>query len=147
LRGWLNGEFYETAFSTEEKGRILSTTCTGNGRGKADTRDKVFLLSVEEIVAFTDPGEGSDRAIRRRTFGTEFAKSRKLYVYDKGVEKDYVVEDGHKYGCSWWWTRSQLQEEHPERATFIGARSNIKRYGKVALAGLGVRPALVLSLK
>jgi len=152
LRKWLNDEIYDTAFTAREKEYIQTTVCTDNGEDKPDTKDKVFLLSVAEIEAFTDPGDGDNTTIRRRTIGTEFAKVKKpdgcsLYVYDKGVEKDYIVENGQKYGCSWWWTRSQLQTEHPSRATFIGARSNIKRYGQVALTrGTGVRPALKISI-
>ena len=114
--------------------------------------DKAFLLSVNEIQTFTDPGDASDTRIRRRAIGTDFAKVTKpdgcsLYVYDKGVQKDYIVEDGEKRGCSWWWTRAQLQPEHPSRATFIGARSNIKRYGHVDLRYYGVRPAIKLDLQ
>jgi hypothetical protein len=151
LRKWLNDEFYHAAFNAAEKRFIKTTHCADNGEGSPDTEDHVFLLSMNEIQAFTDPKDGSDTIIRRRTVGTDFAKVKKpdgcsLYVYDKGVEKDYVIENGVKRGCSWWWTRSQLQTQHPSRATFIGARSNIKRYGRVNLRGYGVRPALRLNL-
>ena len=149
LRKWLNDEFYDAAFSFEEKECIQTARCTDNGEKSPDTEDKVFLLSVVEIKAFTDAGDGSDTRIRRRTVGTDFAKVKKpdgchLYVYDKGVDKDYVVENGQKHGCSWWWTRTQLQihDGSSSRATFIGARSNIKSYGQVTLAYYGVRPAL-----
>ena len=150
LRKWLNDEFYNAAFNAAEKNLVKTTHCTDNGEGSPDVEDKVFLLSVNEIQAFTDPKDGSDTSIRRRTVGTDFAKVKKpdgcsLYVYDKGVEKDYIVENGEKRGCSWWWTRAQLQTEHPSRATFIGARSNIKRYGLVNLQRYGVRPALKLN--
>jgi hypothetical protein len=152
LRKWLNAEFYNAAFSAGEKKFVKTAYCTDNGVGSPDTEDKVFLLSVNEIQAFTDPGDGNGTIIRRRTVGTEFAKVKKpdgccLYVYDKGVGKDYIVENGEKRGCSWWWTRSQLQTEHPSRATFIGARSNIKRYGQVNLRFYGVRPALKLKIQ
>ncbi|MCB9452205.1 MAG: hypothetical protein H6672_12250 [Anaerolineaceae bacterium] len=151
LRKWLNAEFYDTVLSATERKLVEVTHCTDNGEGSPDTEDRVFLLSIDEIQAFTDPEDGSDTRIRRRTVGTDFAKVKKpdgcsLYVYDKGVEKDYVVENGEKRGCSWWWTRSQLQTEHPSRATFIGARSNIKRYGQVNQRRCGVRPALRLHL-
>jgi len=152
LRKWLNDEFYNAAFSVAEKKLVKATHCTDNGEGSPDTEDKVFLLCVNEIQTFTDTGDGSDTRIRRRTVGTDFAKIKKpdgcsLYVYDKGVEKDYIVENGEKRGCSWWWTRSQLQTEHPSRATFIGARSNTKTYGQVNLRYYGVRPALILNLQ
>ena len=151
LRRWLNDEFYNAAFNAAEKGFVKTARCTGNGEGSPDTDDKVFLLSVAEVKAFTDARDGSSTTIRRRTIGTESAKARKaggchLYVYDKGVDRDYVVENGKKCGCSWWWTRTQLQihDGRSSRATFIGARSNIKSYGRVDLAYYGVRPALKL---
>ena len=149
IRRWLNREFYDAAFSADEQKLITMTQCKNNGINSPDTEDRIFLLSVEEIQTFTDSGDGIGTQIRRRTVGTDFAKAPKpdgcsLYVYDKGVEKDYIVENGKKLGCSWWWTRSQLQPEHPSRATFIGPRSNVKRYGEVNLRFYGVRPALNL---
>jgi hypothetical protein len=149
LRRWLNGTFYDAAFSAREKECIHTTRCSDNGNGKADTKDKVFLLSLAEIQKFTDTKDGTETTIMRRTTSTDWAKTTmpdgcRLYVYDKGIEKDYVTEGGRKLGCSWWWTRTQSQDEHPDRATFIGARSNIKRYGQVTVKGCGVRPAIRL---
>jgi hypothetical protein len=153
LRRWLNETFYPAVFTPAEKLRIQLTICTDNGEGSPDTQDHVFLLSVAEIQAFTDPKDGTSTTIRRRAIGTEYAKIKKpdgchLYVYDKGVEKDYVVEHGEKLGCSWWWTRSQpqMQDGTFSRAAFIGARSNIKTYGRVDLRYYGVRPALKLRI-
>jgi len=154
LRRWLNETFYQTAFTDAEKKLILLTHCTDNGEGSPDTDDRVFSLSVAEVKAFTDAGDGTPATIRRRTIGTDFAKIKKpdgchLYIYDKDVEKDYILEDGEKRGCSWWWTRTQPQTraDSSARASFIGARSNIKTYGRVDLPSYGVRPALKLILK
>lgn len=151
LRRWLNDEFYDAAFNAAEKGFVKTTRCTDNGEGSPDTEDNVFLLSVAEVEEFTSSPDGDKR---RRTIGTEYAKTKKadgcrLYVYDKGVEQDYIVENGEKHGCSWWWTRTQSQRQigNLSRATFIGARSNIKRYGKVDIKFYGVRPALKLNLQ
>jgi Family of unknown function (DUF6273) len=152
LRKWLNDEFYDAAFNAAEKEFVKTTCCTDNGEGSPDTEDKVFLLSVNEIKTFTNVSD--EDGIRRRTVGTDFAKTKKadgchLYVYDKGIEKDYVVENGAKHGCSWWWSRtqSQIKDGSSPRATFIGARSNIKTYGRVDIARYGVRPALILNLQ
>lgn len=148
MRKWLNSELFRIAFSAAEQDRIQTTLCADNGEGSPATEDKVFLLSVAEVEEFTSPQDGDTR---RRTIGTEYAKTKKadgcrLYVYDKGVEQDYIVENGKKHGCSWWWTRTQSQRQigNFSRATFIGARSNIKRYGKVDIKFYGVRPALKL---
>ena len=55
IRTYLNGEFYETTFSDEEKTRIFETRLEnksnpqyGTGGGN-DTTDKVFLLSVKDV--------------------------------------------------------------------------------------------------
>ena len=151
MRKWLNRELFGVAFTDAEQERILTTLCTDNGAGSPDTEDKVFLLSVAEVEAFTSPQNGKNQ---RRAIGTEYAKRQKadgcrLYVYDKGVERDYIVENGEKLGCSWWWTRTQSQRSigNLSRATFIGARSNIKRYGKVDIKYYGVRPAIKLNLR
>lgn len=118
--------------------------CTDNGEGAPDTEDRVFLLSASEVRALTDAR--SDGRPERRTFGTQFARAPKadgcrLYVYDKGVERNYIVEAGLRHGCSWWWTRTQLQIESA-RAAFIGSRGDVKSYGRVDIARYGVRPAV-----
>ena len=54
LRKWLNGDFYNDAFTEEEKKRILLTKVRNednprtNTLGGNDTEDKVFLLSLRE---------------------------------------------------------------------------------------------------
>ena len=54
LRKWLNTTFYDTAFTGQEKQRILTTTVKAEDNPKYgtdagnNTRDKVFLLSVSE---------------------------------------------------------------------------------------------------
>lgn len=150
LRAWLNHDFFRKALTAAEQQHIKATTCTDNGEGSPDTEDRVFLLSVAEVRAFTDVGDG---AMRRRAIGTGYAKSKRpdgchLYVYDKEVERDYIVENGEKHGCSWWWTRTQSQRHlgHLSRATFVGARSNIKTYGQVDIRYYGVRPAIRLDV-
>jgi hypothetical protein len=149
LRAWLNEEFFEQAFDNAERRMIERTTCSDNGDGTPDTVDRVFLLSVKEARLFTDAKGTGIRT--RAAIGTEFARAPKdddcrLYVYDKSVEKDYVVLDGEKVGCSWWWLRTQPQAHNgaSSRAAFIGGRGDVKSYGRVNLAVYGVRPAVRL---
>jgi TPR repeat protein len=53
LRDWLNGSFYNEAFSTAEKSRIQKTHIPNYGSN--DTNDRVFLLSSSEVKQyFTD---------------------------------------------------------------------------------------------
>jgi hypothetical protein len=68
----------------------------------------------------------------------------RLYVYDKSVKDDYLIENGKKQGCSWWWLRTQLGRS--SCATFIGPRASVRSYGRVDLIYYGVRPALKINL-
>ena len=64
LRKWLNNDFYNTAFSSSEKSRIVEVINTNPAvsgsvqgfpfytEGGRDTRDKVFLLSIDEAEDF-----------------------------------------------------------------------------------------------
>ena len=151
LRAWLNSEFFGSAFGEDEHERILPTSCGNNGDGTPDTVDRVFLLSVHEVRTLT--ALTPDARPRRAAIGTVFARlprvdGCRLYVYDKGVERDYITANGVRQGCSWWWTRTQLQvaDGRSARAAFVGARGDVKSYGRVDLARYGVRPAIRLSL-
>ena len=58
LRKWLNGEYYEKAFSEEEKAAIQECELKNpdnpkyGTKGGNDTRDKVFLLSIDEAEKY-----------------------------------------------------------------------------------------------
>ena len=93
LRRWLNGEFYETAFIPEEKNVILTSVVTADANPEYDTpagndtRDQVFLLSIDEANRFF----ADDTS--RTCVGTP-------YCYEQGTFK---LEDT---GTCWWWLRS-----------------------------------------
>lgn len=61
LRNWLNGTFYNTAFSKAEQGAVVSQTVVNednpyyNTDGGNNTNDKVSLLSIGEVI---DPSYG-----------------------------------------------------------------------------------------
>ena len=63
MRKWLNDEFFETAFSAEEQGRIPTTLVTAEDNAEYgteagnDTTDKVFLLSVSEVETYFPSNE------------------------------------------------------------------------------------------
>lgn len=54
-REWLNGEFYDNAFTSDEKNKILTSTVVNEDNadtetdGGNDTFDKLFLLSIDEV--------------------------------------------------------------------------------------------------
>lgn len=88
LRTWLNGTFYNTAFTQTEKNRMLTIVVTDPYDyewGVADTivTDPVFILSWKDVENYF-PSED-----KRRTRPTEYVRNKGLRTYDDGY-------------CSWW---------------------------------------------
>ena len=58
LRKWLNEDFMKTAFSKQEKQKIITSTIstppnpTYGTLGGQDTKDKLFLLSIDEVETY-----------------------------------------------------------------------------------------------
>ena len=92
LRAWMNGEFFETTFTDEEKEIILTTTVKNDnphgmkGAG-ADTEDKIYLLSKSEVLHFMP--EMADRV----AYPTEYAKTKGITL-------------SPETGSCRWWTRT-----------------------------------------
>ena len=148
LRKWLNDEFYDEAFSSSEKQRILLTTIEntdnqydGTPIGN-DTKDRVFLLSYNDVLnseyGFSDNPDEKD--VNRRS---AFAEKR-------GVKEEskFVTADGEKACC--WLLRTRCKNNK--------YNCIVKSDGKVDLGVIsytdysdgnydGVRPALYINLK
>ena len=95
LRKWLNGQFMDKAFSSDEKAKILTTTVTADKYSKGgrdagnDTKDQVFLLSTNEVKKYFSKDEN------RRCAPTPYAEEQGAYADEK-----YPI-DG-KGSCRWW---------------------------------------------
>ena len=135
IRSWLNDNFYNTAFNTEEKARIQTTNVdnsvasTGystNQYACANTSDKVFLLSYAEATSAT---YGFSTTTVRQLKPSAYAQSQGVYTYG---------------GNSYWWLRS------PDDSGAYSVRH--VRYGGdvyyyyVNGTNYGVVPALCISL-
>jgi hypothetical protein len=149
LRAYLNGEFCRK-FSPQER-RIISENENPNEDnqwygtdGGGDTRDRVFLLSLEEVVKHF--GDSGDLAARKGWYwedGKDVLKDGKGYY----INDQYNSERVAKFNNSgyWWWLRS------PGGSQILAAF--VRSGGNVALDGhfvyndsVGVRPALWLNL-
>jgi len=139
IRKYLNTEFLES-FSIEDRERILDTKVVTNNNpwyntdGGEDTTDKIFLLSLEEVVKyFGDSGQLNNRP-NNDTHAISDQYNQQRIAYDK-------------YGlASLWWLRS------PGALTNLAI--TIYYVGDVYLIGAdvdidvgGVRPALWLMLQ
>lgn len=135
-RYWLNGEFYNEAFSNAERARIALTTnktadyVSGSTvvEGGPDTQDHVFFLSVEEQRQYL-PTKAA-----RYVKPTAAARSQGVGM-GKGGEAEY---------CEWW-LRSPGQYR-------VNSMCNVFYSGGLVLAGndvghkAGYRPAMWITI-
>lgn len=131
IREFLNNDFYNKSFSDKEKKMILDTNVENNSNSlyniKAgnDTKDKIFLLSIDEI------NEHLPEYDKAKTAGTEYAKANDLWI-SKATTSE---------GLSVWWLRSPGQYE--SYASLVNAGGAVGFSGdNVAEEGNGIRPAM-----
>ena len=153
LRIYLNGEFYHK-FSAAQQSKITPVLIKNHdnqwygSRGGEDTRDHIFLLSIEEVVCkyFGD----SSKHLENRSAKQRYWFQRK----DSNNDKRRSTLDGHVW---WWWLRSPGRDNR--RAVYIHGDGNVGiqgngtfRYNSKTIHPFtgdnsgGVRPALWLSL-
>ena len=96
IRSWLNGTFYNEAFSNDEKAMISQSWISNPNNpaygtyGGNNTYDNVFLLSMNELTYYF-PSEGL-----RKASPTAVARAHGAYgTADRS--------------CAWWWLRSPGQ--------------------------------------
>lgn len=131
LRKWLNNEFYNGAFSKEEKNQILLINNDNpdassyredimEGKGGNDTADNVFLLSfkqAENLFSSVDDRECSP---------TDYAMRNGAYF-------------NSEHRCPWWLRSPGL---HQDDAVFVSVGGVLGNYCDVDYDDIGVRPAL-----
>jgi hypothetical protein len=140
LDHYLNGEFYKK-FSSREQAMILETENTNasnqwfGGKGGNDTKDKVFLLSIEQVVGyFGDSGRLKNRKL----------KSKNKY----SISDEFDTERVANYETvAWrWWLRSP--GDGNRYAVYVDSNGYLNMLGYyVDDEDGGVRPALWLNLK
>jgi len=97
LRKWLNSDFYDMAFTEDEKSGImtvsLKTECKGGffgslfGKKTVSTKDNVFLINAEEAESL---------------FGNESKRKAKATPW---AIQNLAYADSESGAC-WWWLRS-----------------------------------------
>ena len=121
VRKWLNGTFYNYAFTNTEKKMILNSkvipqnsTTEGVSQGK-ETEDRIFLLTGEEVEKYVPIDH------RKCT----------SYFNDYGIYKENLC---------YWWTRSAGQAQ--DYTSFVTKNGLVAGPGSVNFFTMGVRPAM-----
>jgi len=106
IRAWLNKEFYNTAFTTTEKGAVLTTVLENpdnpkyETEGGNDTRDKVFLLSIEEATKYF-PEDTFDEELKR-FINPARATSATPYAAVAGAYCTHHLGEWDDDNCYYW---------------------------------------------
>lgn len=138
LRTWLNGEFYNSAFSSEEQKKIAKTTVTADKNPSYstnpgnNTEDKVFLLSISEAEKYFKSNEA------RKCAPTAYAKAKGVYI-----NSSYTTAGG-KAACVWWLRSPGYFSSSAAYVFNVGSVFHDGSY--VLYASSGVRPALWINL-
>ncbi|MBR3299738.1 MAG: hypothetical protein IKI64_11170 [Clostridia bacterium] len=133
MRSWLNGEFINEAFTENERLLIARSTVKAESntisgiKGGADTVDRLFLMSLEELMRIARTGIGIN------VFG--------MYAYPTKRALANGVETAD-YGTASWWLRTPGLSQNsvtvcdPKGEPIYSKRANYE--------GIGVRPCLWL---
>lgn len=131
LRNWLNGEFFNSAFSEKEKEKILTTNVTAESNPKYDTpagndtEDKVFLLSINQSKEYFE--SASERSCNAT-----------IYSQKQGA-------DTKKGDFCWWWLRSP--GDNSNYAAGVNSDGSVNRSGhSINDDSDAVRPAMWIKL-
>ena len=141
IRAWLNGTFYEGAFSEKEKDVIIATTLDNSAYSEEysqydsnSTTDKVWLLSYDEAHNADygyDTEHWSDSETRRA--------QGSAYALCQGLWKSTLS------GCTYWRLRSAAGGSDGS-ACYVDGGGFVYYGSNVDFAGYGVRPALNIHL-
>jgi len=147
IRAWLNGEFYNKAFTalqqeliqiTNVDNSVYSTGYSSNPYTCANTNDKIFLPSYREMVntayGFSSDYTAYDTARRRLT--SDYSRATGVWM---STNTTY-------YGNGYWWLRSPYyNSSYGTRYVFYYGIIYSTDY--VISAYSGVVPALVIDLR
>ena len=165
LRKWLNNDFLNYAFTPEEQNMIPTVTISNpdnivfgtDGGGK--TEDKVFFLSVEDILNYYSfdfwDNKGQYGFCRKlMTEATQYAINNGLditHTITADKYKNYYSKVG--YGkdcigltCGWWWLRSPGKYGDPPRGVDFDGDAGWGYEGLGDRQGRGIRPAIYIDL-
>ncbi len=127
LRSWLNGEFLN-GFTDEERAMILKTRVKNHGNpsyetpGGNNTKDQVFLLSIEEANQYFKTDEN------------------RICIPEETIKEDVYIE----LGACWWWLRDTGGSKYAACVAYDGGNS---RLNCVDRSDLAVRPAMWVDLE
>ena len=151
IRGRLNEEFLQTAFTEAELKRVLTTTVEAQRNSFSadqgnDTEDKIFLLSYNEASKYFKGGKA------RKCQPTAYAIA--CYEAESGEVWELIADSAnmeYPRECRWW---LRTPGEFYGSATFVALNGsltylgeNVLRHSELELRNYGIRPAMWIDLE
>lgn len=146
LRKWLNGTFYNKAFSSAEQAAILTTNVDNsksqcysgwNTSGGNNTQDKVFLLSYAEANKYFGVTHDTTSNTKSRVAPT-------AYAIAQGGLTSYSNKTVDRTAAGRWWLRSPGVSQYD--AAYVSTDGSL--YANRVNVGSGsVRPALWVNIE
>lgn len=146
LRKWLNGTFYNKAFSSAEQAAILTTNVDNSKNqcysgwstsGGNNTQDKVFLLSYAEANKYFGVPYGNSSNTKSRVAQTAYA-----IAHGTWASSSNKTADGTDAG--WWWLRSP--GNYQDFAAVVDTDGSLRNITVNYVSG-SVRPALWVNIE
>ena len=147
LRRWLNSSFYNDAFSINEQRKIPTVTVTADTNPHYDTdpgnntKDKIFLLSIDEVNKYFSLVEiNPDRYWR--------VKDRMCAPTQYAINQGVRIRSRHKVDgkatCCWWLRSPGINSSS---AVHVDDSGDVFSCGLPVIdSRIGVRPALWINL-
>ena len=146
LRMWLNGTFYNKAFSSAEQAAILTTNVDNSKNqcysgwstnGWKNTQDKVFLLSYAEANKYFGVTYYNSSNTKSRVAPTAYAIAHGAWTSSSDKTADSV-------NAGWWWLRSPGSDQRS--AAYVFADGSLYDLS-VGSDSASVRPALWVNIE
>jgi len=153
LRRFLNEEFYNKAFSSEEKELINQVTLENKDNsyygtvGGNNTNDKVFCLSMDEIKKYYKSVEWSTQFTYGESWNlvSECTDYTRLEKKADSVQVSTVADNiSISYDAGYWWLRSPGAGRDKAcivKGNIVGSQT----YSDVNDSKVGIRPAMWIS--
>ena len=151
LREWLNNDFYNLAFSSNEQDSITKTTIVNECSpfdsdigGGSNTTDYIWILSKSETMKSEYGFSNLEGAYSDRTAsGTDYAKCQGLFVDNgngvNGLSAWWLRNPGSKiYQASSVYTNGKLQGSNNFYSSSVGVRPAFKLNKNIVLSGADI---------
>lgn len=147
LRKWLNGTFYNKAFSSAEQAAILTTNVDNSKNqcysgwstsGGNNTQDKVFLLSYAEANKYFGVTYDNSSNTKSRVAPTAYAIAQGAWTSSSSKTADST-------DVGWWWLRSP--GSYQDCAALVYSDGSLFSFFSVNDASGSVRPALWVNIE